>query len=415
MHHPTRLLAYGFIVILMMMVFLAFIAFHSNADSSLFVSNTVTRQLEKIKLVNGISDNVHNSTRFIQSMLLYKDDPNSEMVWENFNQFTATYNDLRLQFADISTAREKESQLAIDSSIEEFTRLNRQTLNIYLNGNREQANKFLLNEVFPKTIQILDNFSSLDRSLRTELNERLLLATGDAESNQTQFVIYAVFTLVISLGIAVFAIWYNQRLSTQLQDINTYLEEKVSERTESLLNTQKELIEDNSELTRLASTDSLTGLSNRSYMNEILEKEYSRYMRHNQLYGIIMLDIDHFKKINDDYGHDIGDKVLIQLSRQLELAVRNSDYISRWGGEEFLICCTTINPNDLLPIAETIRLNIFNTEFDITENITVSLGCAIIQPDEKIKELIKRADVALYAAKNNGRNQTIISEYKEFI
>ena len=82
------------------------------------------------------------------------------------------------------------------------------------------------------------------------------------------------------------------------------------------------------------------------------------------------------------------------------------------GGEEFLICCTTISANDLYPIAENIRKMIEDSEFEIAEDITISLGCAMIQEDEKIYQLIKRADVALYAAKNNGRNQTVVSEFE---
>ncbi len=414
MLQPTRLLSYGFIVILIMMVFLAYIAFRTNGASSQLVGETVTKQLERIELVNGISDIVDSRTRFVQSMLLYKGVPNREMVWKNFNQFTAAYNELNQQLVIISTTKEKETLLAIDSSIQEVTILIRQTLIIILEGDREQANEIFPTEVFPKTTLVLDQFSSLNRSLRTELNDRLLLANRAVENDQTQFIYYTISALVISLGIAILAVWYSQRLSTQWQDINTCLEEKVSERTETLLNTQRELIEDNSELARLASTDNLTGLSNRAFMSQILKKEYSRFIRHNHLFGIIMLDIDHFKNVNDEYGHDMGDKLLIQLSQQIEQTIRISDFISRWGGEEFLICCTTINADDLLPIADTIRLNIFNTDFGISEAITVSLGCAVIQPHEKIEELIKRADVALYAAKNNGRNQAVISEFYEF-
>ena len=303
----------------------------------------------------------------------------------------------------------------MEPSIEVLNRSSRQVLILLLKSEQGRANKFLLDEVFRESKPILEQFTQLSRSLNRELKMQLYQASSDNENSQVQFVIYAVFTVLISLGIAIFAIWYNQKLSTQLEEINTYLEDKVDERTESLLDAQKELLEDNSELARLASTDNLTGLSNRSYMSEILEKEYSRFMRHNDLFGLIMLDIDHFKKINDDYGHDMGDKVLVQLSRQLELAIRNSDYISRWGGEEFLICSTTINADDLFPIAETIRLKIAGSEYEIDEGITASLGCAIIQPDEGIEELIKRADVALYAAKNNGRNQTVVSEFNQFI
>jgi polar amino acid transport system substrate-binding protein len=103
--------------------------------------------------------------------------------------------------------------------------------------------------------------------------------------------------------------------------------------------------------------------------------------------------------------------MLEQLSRKFEQATRNSDFIARWGGEEFLICCTTISEDDIYPIAENIRQLIEDSSFDIDEDITISLGCAIIQEQENINELVKRADVALYAAKNNGRNQTVVSEF----
>lgn len=414
MHHPTRLLTYGFIIILTMMAFLVFTANPSDPDSSQLVGHAVTRHLEKVILINEISSNIHNRMRFTQSILLDKNALNSNTVWNDFKQFTTSYQVKYKQLVEISSASEIEAIMAIDPPLLEFTSLNRQALISYLNGRREQANKIFLDEVSPNATLILDQLDSLIRILRTDLSGQLLVANADAEKNQTRLIIYAISILIISLGFAVLAVWYNQRLVTQLQAANTYLEEQVSERTESLLDTQKELIEDNSELARLASTDNLTGLANRSYMSEILQKEFSRYIRYNQLFGIIMLDIDHFKDVNDNYGHDVGDKVLIELSHQLEQAIRNSDYTSRWGGEEFLICCTTINPDDLQTIAETIRQKICDTDFNITEGITASLGCAIIQPDEIIKELIKRADIALYAAKHNGRNQIVISEFIKF-
>jgi len=163
----------------------------------------------------------------------------------------------------------------------------------------------------------------------------------------------------------------------------------------------------------MALTDNLTGLSNRTHMNQILHKEYSRFERHNQRFGIIMLDIDHFKSINDKLGHDAGDTVLKKLAPIFEKAIRTSDFIARWGGEEFLICCTTIEEEDLLPIAETIRQLVASTDFEQKGQMTASLGCAAIVKGETIADLIKRADVALYEAKNNGRNQSTVSEFTD--
>jgi diguanylate cyclase (GGDEF)-like protein len=149
------------------------------------------------------------------------------------------------------------------------------------------------------------------------------------------------------------------------------------------------------------------------HMNQILHKEYARFERHNQRFGIVMLDIDHFKRINDNFGHDVGDTVLKKLAQIFENSIRTSDFVARWGGEEFLICCTTIEESDLLPIAETIRQLVAETKFERVGQITASLGCAAIVKGETIGELIKRADVALYEAKNNGRNLTVVSEFTD--
>ena len=176
---------------------------------------------------------------------------------------------------------------------------------------------------------------------------------------------------------------------------------------------QSQLIEDNNELTRMALTDNLTGLSNRTHMNQILHKEFARFERHNQRFGIIMIDIDHFKSVNDNFGHDAGDKLLKKLARVFQGAIRTSDSVARWGGEEFMICCTTIEESDLLPIAETIRKLVASTRFERAGKMTASLGCAAIVKGETIGDLIKRADIVLYEAKNNGRNQSIVSEFTD--
>jgi diguanylate cyclase (GGDEF)-like protein len=148
-------------------------------------------------------------------------------------------------------------------------------------------------------------------------------------------------------------------------------------------------------------------------MNRILRQEYSRFERHNQRFGIIMLDIDHFKNVNDKLGHDTGDRVLKKLASIVASAIRTSDFVARWGGEEFLICCTTIEEADLLPIAETIRQLVASADFEQAGQVTASLGCAAIVKGENISELIKRSDVALYEAKNNGRNRSVVAEFTD--
>lgn len=411
--HPTRLLIYGFTVVILMMVSLAFIAFYSHDVGSRDANFEITRQLEKINLINELSTIIQSRTRFMQSMLLHDEQFIEDESWPSFNRLSGAYKETRERLVPMLAPREREIMEAIDRLDRDINDLNRQVSVLFLNGSRDEASNILLQEVLPKTAPLLSHLSELTQAQRMDVQKILLMSSSDAEESRRLILVFSIIAVLVSIAVIGIAAWYGHKLSGQLQDMNTYLEQKIYERTESLLEEKYELIEDNNELTRMALTDSLTGLSNRTAMNQILHKEYSRFERHNHRFGIIMLDIDHFKSVNDNHGHDTGDEVLKKLARIFENAIRNSDFIARWGGEEFLICCTTIEEADLLPIAETIRQLVASTEFDSVGQITASLGCAAIVKGEGIGELIKRADIALYEAKNNGRNQTVVSEFTD--
>ena len=413
MHHPTRLLILGFATVILLMIVLAFVGFQATRSSDNGVNLQVARQLEKINLVNELSTIIHSRTRFMQSMLLHDNDFIESESWPNFSRMSGAYTATRERLEPLLQPRERDLMRTIDRLDKDIGTLNRQVSVLFLNGSRDEASKILLSEVLPKTAPLLTHLSELTQMQRMDVEKTLLLASHEAERGRTRITVFSIIAVLVSLTVTTIAIWYGRKLSGQLQDMNSYLEQKIYERTESLLDTQKELIEDNNELTRMALTDSLTGLSNRTHMNQILHKEYSRFERHNQCFGIIMLDIDHFKSINDKFGHDAGDAVLRKLAKIFEGAIRSSDFVARWGGEEFLICCTTIEEDDLLPIAETIRQLVANTDFDHKGQITASLGCAAIVKGETIGDLIKRADVALYEAKNNGRNMSMVSEFTD--
>jgi len=413
MHHPTRLLISGFAVVIVMMIMLSLIAFNSRGVGDRNVNIKVSKQLDKINLINELSTIIQDRTRFMQSMLLRDQVFIEDQSLPSFNRLSGAYEETRERLVPLLAPREREIMDAIDRLDSDINDLNRQVSVLFLNGSRDEASKILLQEVLPKTAPLLSHLSELTQAQRLDVQKVLLLATGEAEHSRTQIAIFSVIAVLVSLVVTCVAIWYGRKLSGQLQDMNDYLEQKIYERTESLLDTQSKLLEDNNELTRMALTDNLTGLSNRTHMNQILYKEFARFERHNQRFGIIMLDIDHFKNINDNFGHDIGDTVLKKLAQIFENSIRTSDFVARWGGEEFLICCTTIEETDLLPIAETIRQLTASTKFERVGQITASLGCAAIVKGETIGELIKRADVALYEAKNNGRNLTVVSEFTD--
>lgn len=161
------------------------------------------------------------------------------------------------------------------------------------------------------------------------------------------------------------------------------------------------------ELELLASTDKLTGAWNRRHFEQIALAEMNRASRHKQPLSILILDIDYFKHINDNYGHQIGDAVLVKLACILKENIRASDLLTRWGGEEFIILTPFTSVNEAVDLAERLRLKVSTTNFSKVNNITISIGVAQFQTLENLTNFIKRADTALYQAKNSGRNTLV--------
>ncbi len=161
-------------------------------------------------------------------------------------------------------------------------------------------------------------------------------------------------------------------------------------------------------LKQISIRDELTGLYNRRYFNEILKKEAQRAFRYKEPLSMIMYDIDHFKRVNDTYGHMVGDEVLKKLSEIIKSNVRNSDYIFRTGGEEFTILLPGTDLEKAYKVAEKLRKRIENEIFDKVGKITISLGVAQYSENESTDNFIRRTDKALYSSKENGRNRTSI-------
>jgi len=161
----------------------------------------------------------------------------------------------------------------------------------------------------------------------------------------------------------------------------------------------------NSRLRFLAHNDQLTGVSNRHHLTQVLEREYDRSSRYNNSFSLIIFDIDHFKSINDNYGHDQGDLILKDLSRLVKKNIRKSDYFGRWGGEEFIVIAPESSLQDAEKFAEKLRKEIEAYNFMEKRKVTASFGAAEIKSGDNIDQLIKRADDALYRAKEKGRNR----------
>lgn len=161
------------------------------------------------------------------------------------------------------------------------------------------------------------------------------------------------------------------------------------------------------ELEHAALHDSLTGLLNRRQFYALTEQISPSHLPAQQEFSLLLVDVDHFKNINDIFGHLKGDEMLISLARTLEDCSRKDDYVFRWGGEEFVILLPRTSLETALQVAETIRSAVAHITISGMPRFTVSIGVARYDPDESIDELFKRVDDALYRAKNDGRNKVL--------
>lgn len=171
--------------------------------------------------------------------------------------------------------------------------------------------------------------------------------------------------------------------------------------------TERKYMEQQLELT--AQTDILTGLYNRLKFDEIIMREIACVARHNIPFSLIYLDIDFFKKINDTYGHDVGDVILKEISEIIRKTIRVSDYPFRWGGEEFIIICPSTPMEDAKVLAERLREGVEKALFVAGGKTTISIGVTQYCVGETVDEMIKRGDSALYQAKKEGRNRVCSS------
>ncbi len=186
----------------------------------------------------------------------------------------------------------------------------------------------------------------------------------------------------------------------KLADYNAHLERMVQARTH-------ELEEKNVELEKLSITDRLTHLCNRVRLEEVFSEQLHVAQRYGTPFALLLCDIDFFKRINDSFGHIVGDKVLVEIAQILEATIRETDLIGRWGGEEFLVICRETDREGAMLLAERLREAVEKHAFATGERQTLSIGVSCYAPQDTEVSMLGRADRALYLAKNDGRNRVV--------
>lgn len=243
-------------------------------------------------------------------------------------------------------------------------------------------------------------------------------------------VVVSILVFCILVGVLVFVLWY---LSKPLSQLNLAMERVISEgpkgtvafkktgsHVDRLVDTfnqlQEVVYQRETELKDRAARDSLTGLYNHGMLQEFLQKEFQRRKRSGKPVCFLMADIDHFKDINDNYGHGAGDRVLQEVSRVLESCVRSGDLVARYGGEEFAILVDSDKPEVSQSLAERIRSRVASHAFAVEGKlipVTVSVGWVCVYPQTVMNytDIVKEADDHMYRAKEAGRNRVFGQAY----
>jgi diguanylate cyclase (GGDEF)-like protein len=248
---------------------------------------------------------------------------------------------------------------------------------------------------------------SIDLSLLPQ-NSKII---GQPKSLYQEYtdVINGVIALVLFLIIVITVLLTNIRkriaIQAQLDKLNRELEAQVHARTQDLDSRNRQLQEASASMKLLAFTDTLTGLANRRAAKDEIAAYITRFQQGQLNFSAAILDIDHFKQLNDTYGHSCGDEVLTAFSAVLLTALRPGDRVYRWGGEEFLIILPEADIHRGLQICERLCHSLASHSFSKVERVTASIGVTDLCVDDNLDSLVARADIALYRAKDMGRNR----------
>ena len=239
------------------------------------------------------------------------------------------------------------------------------------------------------------------------LGTLILLGTG---LNDILYELHYIQTsYILNFGVLTFLVFQtllnasrNSSAYKELELLRTLLEKKVELRTQ-------ELQEERNKLEKIARIDHLTGLNNRNSSLEIFNKEIQRYQRYGTGFSIVLLDLDHFKKVNDTHGHTVGDTTLQIVAKEILRISRSSDFCFRWGGEEFLLLLPNTSEDNAFSYAEKLRQNVESVPISAGNNtfyVTLSFGISCVKDkNEDLIQILNRADTALYRAKDDGRNR----------
>lgn len=269
-----------------------------------------------------------------------------------------------------------------------------------------KVSKMIFHSYFYPSINLNDNIEELFINLKNKDNESIpyLMNARVLEKDNVKIIDCILVQMKKRID-------YELELRlTKKQMEDAYLEknqalEKLEEIYNQIEKKQIELMEINSGLVKISNTDKLTGIANRRLFQEKLEEQIELYKKEGEKFSLLIIDIDYFKKVNDTYGHQIGDIIIQKLANILKNQSGLEDIVARFGGEEFTIIIPHTDDRQAMLFAKELNLVIETTQWKEIEKLTVSVGVATFSENDTEESIIKNADKALYYSKERGRNR----------
>ena len=392
------------------------------------ISNAIHGNFDKITPPKELSEDIIHLTDDYNNLLeIFKETTNDIdkklQVYTGYRTSTMQRNPLKESkhiVDNLSNLYQYKKQIELDSTLDEiYNRLKEVMLNKFGLENFTFVEIDVLKQKMKKVIEVGESFycassiknnPELCRCARTKQDVISMKFQNSCQYYENQDKFYYCINIDIAKNIYLIVhftcntIEELNRLKDKVTFIKSYLKETTPVIEVKLLMAA---------LKESAFKDSLTGLYNRKFLEEHTKKLVPQVKRENSNIGILMLDMDHFKAVNDEYGHDIGDKVLKELAKILEDTVRESDIVIRYGGEEFIVLLVNVKSEEAAlnvaqKIAQTVRENEINVYAGNKLKKTVSIGLSMYPQDStNFEAVIKNADIALYEAKNSGRDKVV--------
>lgn len=382
----------GYSLLLLLMLLIIMSGLHNSAANNSRMEQIVNVYNVRAIKVNQLRSYSRELSVLYYQMLLVRDPFTLDELGQKVSTYASEFLKVYDQLMQTSTSQEDRDKLAkLMSMAGRSYNYMKEVIALLQKEKYEAATTLMVSKVQPSQNESVNYYDYLVKEQQQFVTDAALAAQSAYQQSYLLMLLISGIAIFLGGVISVFAVKRVWKAELVLKRGNEELEQLVHARTH--------------ELHQLANTDSLTGIFNRRKFTEILQIELARSKRYKTPLILIILDVDRFKFINDNFGHPNGDKVLQELTRIISAALRDTDFFARWGGEEFIILAPGGAALQSEVFAERLRSAVDVATYGEVGKVTCSFGVTDYRDGDDQEAMIKRADHCLYKAKNSGRNR----------